>query len=159
MRIDRLILRRRRTTLALLVALGGSLGVVPFTLSHARQSDEIVQCTNQTIAGAYGFRTAGVQVRPDGTKVDFASIGRYVRDDQGNVISGEVTANAGGTITHLTLTGTYTVSPDCTGSQTSNLNTGAAVHLDFVVVDNGQRLEFVVTDPSGTVWGGTQTKQ
>ena len=67
MRMNWLILRRRRTTLALLVALGAILGVVPFTLSHARQSDEIAQCTNQTIAGAYGFRTAGVQVRPDGT--------------------------------------------------------------------------------------------
>jgi len=65
--------------------------------------------------------------------------------------------NAGGTIARVTLTGTYTVNPDCTGSQTSNLSTGGVVHLDFVIVDGGQRVEFILVDPTST-FGGTQTR-
>ena len=148
---------RPRRTLLLGLALGAIVGLGPFTASQARHSDDNQACTTETIAGDYGFRTTGVQVRPDGSKVDFASIGHYLRDGQGNVVSGTVTSNAGGTIARVTLTGTYTVNPDCTGSQTSNLSTGGVVHLDFVIVDSGQRVEFILVDPTNT-FGGTQTR-
>jgi hypothetical protein len=99
-----------------------------------------------------------VAFQPDGTNVEFASFGRMVRDGDGNVTSGMVTSNTGGTITRSSLTGTVTVNSDCTGSGTSNLSSGAVVHYDFVIVDKGQRLEFILTEPTSTI-GGTQTRQ
>jgi hypothetical protein len=153
MRKISLKLQRPRVILLLVLAAGGLVGLVPFTAGQAREG-----CSTETIRGEYGFRTAGAQLRPDGTRVDFASIGRFVRDGHGNVVSGEVTANAGGTISRVTLTGTYTVNPDCTGSQTSILNTGAVVHFDFLIVDNGKRVELLIISPTSVI-GGTQTKQ
>jgi hypothetical protein len=128
------------------------------TLSESLQPDANETCTTQTIAGEYGFRTTGVAFRPDGTNVEFASFGRMVRDGDGNVTSGMVTSNTGGTVTRSSLTGTVTVNSDCTGSGTSNLSSGPVVHYDFVIVDKGQRLEFILTEPTSTI-GGTQTRQ
>lgn len=155
MRTTRSMLRPR-VTLALILGSVAILSAV--SVSSARQSEQSVGCTLQTIAGEYGFRTTGVLLRPDGSAVSFASIGRYVRDGQGNVTSGEVTSNAGGSVMHHTLTGTYTVNPDCTGSQTSNLETGSAVNTEFVIVNHGETVEFVTIEGTAS-WGGTQTKQ
>src|SRR5258708_28373617 len=148
-----LSLKVQRPRLALLLCLtfGGLVGLVPFAASHAQQSDDNQACTTETIGGEYGFRTAGVSVRPDGTTVEFASFGRMVRDGHGNVVSGMVTSNTGGTITRVTLTGTYTVNSDCTGTGTSNLSTGAGVHYEFVIVDKGQRMEFILVEPNSII--------
>ena len=150
----------QRPRLALLaLTLAALVAVVPLTASHARQSDESAACTLQTIAGTYSFRTTGVQIRSDGTQVEFASLGVYVRDGQGNLTSGSLTANTGGTVTRSTFNGgSYTVNPDCTGSQTTILQDGRAVNLDFVIADSGRIVEFVLVGPTSVV-GGTQTKQ
>jgi hypothetical protein len=144
-----------RLALLLGLVLGGLVGLVPL-VGQASHSDDQA-CTTETIRGEYGFRTAGVSVRPDGTTVEFASFGRMVRDGHGNVVSGMVTSNTGGTIRRVTLTGTYTVNSDCTGSGTSNLSSGAVVHYEFVIVDKGQRMEFILVEPNGII-GGTYTR-
>jgi hypothetical protein len=141
--------------LLLVMTMGGLFASFSLTAGHAH--DDTQNCTLDTSGGEYGFRTTGVQVRPDGTTVDYASIGRYVRDGQGNVVRNGHLEHRG-TIAHPTITGSYTVNPDCTGSQTSNLNTGPVVHLDFVIVDKGQRVGFILNEPTSTI-GGTQTRQ
>src|SRR5258708_39340633 len=145
-----LSLKVQRPRLALLLCLtfGGLVGLVPFAASHAQQSDDNQACTTETIGGEYGFRTAGVSVRPDGTTVEFASFGRMVRDGHGNVVSGMVTSNTGGTITRVTLTGTYTVNSDCTGSGPSNLRNGPVAQYEIVIVAKGPRLQVRLVEPN-----------
>jgi hypothetical protein len=53
--------------------------------------------------------------QPDGSMVEVANMSRYVRDGQGDYSA--TVENAGGSIAHLTTTGTYTLNPDCTGAQ------------------------------------------
>ena len=48
----------------------------------------------------------------------------------------------------MTVEGTYAVNPDCTGSMTLNVSPiGATVHADFVI-DDGEELRAIVTDPN-----------
>jgi hypothetical protein len=150
---------RLRWSLACVLAIVTALTLATVTVSFARQSAASnPQCSNQTIAGTYGFRTSGQEKDSSGNWAPFASIGTYVRDDQGNIVSGEVTSNFGGTPGHSTLTGTYTVNPDCTGSQTTTLENGAMVSQTFVVVNGGQQLEFVLSGSAASI-GGTQTRE
>jgi hypothetical protein len=158
MSVHGLSFARSRRGVRGVLAIIATLIVATVTVGFARQSALSTPCNNQTIAGTYGFRTSGQQKDANGNWVPFSSIGTYVRDDQGNIVAGDVTSNAGGTLLHSPLTGTYTVNPDCTGSQTTTLNTGVMVSQDFVVVSGGQQLEFVFTGSTGAV-GGTQTRQ
>jgi hypothetical protein len=78
-------------------------------------------------------------------------------DAAGN-INGKVTASLNGSVTHTTLSGTYTVKPDCTGKTafsefdpSGNLVLTATV--DLVWDDNMQEIRFIFTSvvlPNGT---------
>lgn len=54
--------------------------------------------------------------------------------------------------------GTYTVSPNCTGSLTVDAGSSGIIHRDLVIVDGGNEVEFVSTDP-GLVIAGSMRKQ
>jgi hypothetical protein len=49
--------------------------------------------------------------------------------------------------------GTYTVSADCTGTQTLNLPTGQVTHTAFVIVGNRKQVFDMVTDPNLVITG------
>ena len=73
-------------------------------------------CSLATAAGSYGFTLTGGLLSPTGS-VPLAAVGRVTLTAQGNV-SGTEARNAGGTFANETLTGTFTVNPDCTGTAT-----------------------------------------
>jgi hypothetical protein len=137
----------------LLTMLSVLIGAVPFAVGHAAQSDG---CTLATIQGVYASRLSGARVQPDGSTVEVANISRYERDGQGNY-SAVTVENAGGTVAHLTTTGTYTVNPDCTGTQEGVGATGAVTHYELVIANSGQTVELLRTDQP--VLSGTQTRQ
>jgi hypothetical protein len=137
------------------VAVGLLIGSLPSAIGHAGQADGEA-CTLATIRGAYTSRLSGMRQQPDGTMVEVANISRYVRDGQGNY-SATTVENAGGTIAHLTATGTYTVNADCTGTQEGVGATGAVTHYELVVARNGDSVELLRTD--APVLSGTQIRQ
>ena len=51
----------------------------------------------------------------------------------------------------MNFSGTYKVNADCTGSDTENFQGGPTIHRDFVVVDEGREIRFIVTDPGNVV--------
>jgi hypothetical protein len=146
------ILRRR---VAACIAVGLLVGTLPSAIGHAGQTDPEA-CTLATIQGVYASRLSGVRQQPDGTMIEVANISRYVRDGQGNY-SATTVENAGGTIAHLTTTGTYTVNADCTGTQDGVGATGAVTHYELVVAKNGDSVELLRTD--APVLSGTQSRQ
>ena len=151
-----LALRQGRVRVGLgVIALVGLLGTVPSAIGHAGQPDG-GQCNLATIQGVYASRLAGARVQPDGTTVEVANISRYERDGQGNY-SATTVENAGGTLAHLTTTGTYTVNPDCTGTQEGVGATGAITHYELVIGNGGHTVELLRTD--APVLSGTQTRQ
>jgi hypothetical protein len=113
-------------------------------------------CTKASIAGPYGYATNGFVVQSSGF-LPFADLGSLNSDGNGNFV-GVSTPSQGGHIVLRTLTGTYAVNSDCTGSASFTDSLGTPLHVSFVIADNGQEIRLVQTD-SGTVVSGAASKQ
>ena len=110
-------------------------------------------CSLALTAGTYGVSDSGTVIGI-GPRVAIAQV---TLDAAGN-INGKVTASLNGSVTRTTLSGTYKVNPDCTGStsfgefdQSGNLL--LKVTLDLVWDDNVQEFRFIFTSvalPDGT---------
>jgi len=119
---------------------------------------EASACTNATIAGAYGLTATGAIFAPNGARGDIALLGRTLYDGQGG-LTGMQIDSTDGTLERDTLAGTYTVRPDCTGSETFTFSpSGEVVHADFVVVEQSHAILFIDTDP-GVMLTVTATRQ
>lgn len=82
-----------------------------------------------------------------------SAVGEITYDGQGNSIA-TVTLSVNGTIhSGVTVTGTYTVNSDCTGSHTESDGS----HYDFVVTTEGNTASWIEVD-SGTVVSGTEVR-
>ena len=54
----------------------------------------------------------------------------------------------------MTLAGTYTVNPDCTGTFTAQISpVRITTHVSFVIDDNGKEFQAIQTDPGVVVTG------
>ena len=105
------------------------------------------ECSNASIKGGYGLSCEGtvVGVGP------LAVIGVLTADGKGN-ISGVETLSVNGVITSgVTLTGTYTVNADCTGSIVTTAPDGAVTDHDFVLDDNKKEIRIIVTESGAVV--------
>jgi len=101
---------------------------------------------NATKHGTYMSRGEGtiVGVGPA------TAVGWLAYDGKGSVVNGFTVSVNGVISTGVTVTGTYTVNRDCTGSETASDGT----HYDFVVAPDGSRFNWIETD-TGTVIDGT----
>jgi hypothetical protein len=131
------------------LALNRHVRVVPQV--HAailKQADSDALCPrgDATLSGTYmsigGGTVAGVG------PVTFT--GEITYDGKGNNVN-PFTASFNGAIFKGTLTATYTVNSDCTGSQTA---IDGSSHYDFVVSPDGRKVNFIETD-TGSVVSGT----
>lgn len=83
-----------------------------------------------------------------------SAVGTLTYDGKGNSVN-TFTASVNGTIFRgVTVTGTYTVNRDCTGSLTQ---ANPPQHYDFVVSQGGARVDWIGTD-SGDVFSGTEVR-
>lgn len=102
-------------------------------------------CSRANTAGKYGVSDSGsiIGLGPR------AAVARLTFDSVGNV-SGNVTASMNGPIAKTTLSGTYTVNPDCTGTSTFNEfdlsgNLILTATADLVWDDNMREVRFLFT--------------
>lgn len=72
--------------------------------------------------------------------------------DGAGAFSGRATVNVGGAVLSGTVTGTYTVNSDCTGTKTVNTPVGLTVHEAITLI--GRRMIGTQTDP----WAVIQTR-
>src|ERR1700680_3472216 len=98
-----------QTTLLISIAALG-LGVVPVQAAE--------HCSNAKAAGKWGFTLRGTLILPTGP-VPGAAVGRLSVDEDGN-ISGTEARNVGGGFANETITGSWSVNSDCTGTVTVN---------------------------------------
>ncbi len=116
-------------------------------------------CSVRTLRGRYGNSFQFLNTNPlpfpvpigVSTHTPGVGIGFVTFDGQGNYV-GQTTASIGGLILHNTVSGTYTVNPNCTGSRVANFN-GLTSNFEFVVVDHGKELHEVSTDPGAVALG------
>jgi hypothetical protein len=118
--ITRLI--RTRPTVAMLAAMGMLwMGSTPGSYAQTEGSDggessRSMACSAAAVAGEWAYTETG-SVMPSTVAVPFAAVARYTLDAGGD-LSGRATSSSGGTVADVTLKGTGTVNPDCTGTLT-----------------------------------------
>jgi hypothetical protein len=111
-------------------------------MSHA--SD----CSNSTIRGSYAFTIHGSIVLADGSTLLVDGLAKQTFDGNGNFTQVDAVAVGG----HLPPgwrpgSGTYSVNPDCTGTQTIVIPGNPDVHLQLIVAQSGNTIHQVVIDP------------
>jgi hypothetical protein len=113
-----------------------------------RATDALCPLQNATLRGTYLSHGTGTLAGGP-----ISAVGTATYDGNGNT-SNTFTASVNGTILKgVTVTGTYTVNPDCTGS----LDAQNGAHYDFVVSPDGKTVFWIETDP-GTVFTGDQVR-
>jgi hypothetical protein len=134
---------------ALLVVLGvvGLLGVLAVGRGFAEDENASgAKCSEATLKGTYLFAADGVEIKGNEQR-PFAYAGYEVFDGDGKV-NQVFSANLNGKITrNESISGTYTVKADCTGTATYADGT----HFDQFIAPDGSKLTFVQTHPKGFV--------
>jgi hypothetical protein len=122
---------------------------------------QLGQCSNATLRGAYSFAASGSVFGTSGEAGDLTAFARLVLDGHGSSTESSNSSFNGAQVED-TQAGTYSVNSDCTGSATSTHTsgplTGQVDHVNFVIVEGGTEVKFIVTNP-GAVFTGTADKQ
>lgn len=120
----------------------------PTVQAGKAQAEGKVTCTLAGLKGSYGVEAAGVFLGVGAVALD----GLFVLDGSGN-ISGKESGSIAGTIfTAQTVSGTYTVNANCTGTFAVTV-LGQTEHATFVATDGGKEMLFVETDANTVVSG------
>jgi opacity protein-like surface antigen len=128
-----------------------ALAILVFAVAPQALQAADAQCPlqNATKHGTYVVAGAGTIVDVGPATV----VGEITYDGQGNTVA-TYTVSVNGTIHRgVTVTGTYTVNPDCTGSSSESDGT----HYDFVTARDGNTTTWIETD-TGTVISGTEVR-
>ena len=134
---------------------------MPIRLAAQEQSGKVKECSNATLRGSFGYTSTGTLLDsyvPPPFAGPFGEVGRQTFDGKGHT-DATATTSSNGNIAKVTIEGTYTVNPDCTGSMTLNVSPfDSTVHADFVIGDDGAELRAIVSD-SGVVESRVYSKQ
>ena len=126
---------KARRTAPRLAAIGAILGVL-LTTPGLRAQGPSPSCSLATLNGTYMNSGTGTM---GGFSV--AMGGKVTYDGQGNG-QATVTQSVGGVISrNVSVSGVYTVNPDCTGSETFG-----TTNYDFVAAPNGVEISWIVTN-------------
>ena len=108
------------------------LTLMGFSLSVGMQAQDKVTCSNATLHGSYGLHATGTIIGVG----DFAAVGRFTFDGKGNLTGRLYVRVNGVNMTPPEFTGTYSVSPDCTVTD----SWGAPINSTHVsvIVDEGK---------------------
>src|SRR5689334_24287673 len=103
------------------------LALVFLSAAHGKE-----QCSNATLNGTYSLYATGsvIGVGP----VGLVAVLKY---DGHGTFSATVIQKVNGNIVQFTLTGTYSVSPDCILTDQSQTSTGQTATHTAVIADNG----------------------
>ena len=124
-----------------------ALAIITFTLTpQALKAGSLCPLGNATLHGTYivsGGGTVG--------GAPIAAVGEITWDGQGNTTA-TYTASLNGAIHQgVTVTGSYHINPDCTGSHAESDGS----HYDFVVTPDGSGSTWISTDSGAVVTGTT----
>jgi len=125
---------KRKITFSILVAFSISLTMILGSMRKVPAKPAKRGCSNASLKGSYGLHATGTT--PAGGP--FAAVGLFSFDGVGNLVGTLFVRVTGGSTSVLPLTGTYTVSPDCTVSDTWNFSNGSSSQHESVIVDNGR---------------------
>jgi hypothetical protein len=140
-------MKRRGLWAACMVLLVGLVGVLAIGAGNAQDEDASeAKCSEATLDGTYLFANDGVEIKGN-DQLPFALAGYDVYDGNGKVNT-VFSRNVNGKITrNVSLSGTYTVKADCTGT----LTFADGTRYDLFIAPDGSKFTFVQTKPSELV--------
>ena len=122
--------------------------------------DEAFACTKETLEGVYGLSISGTRPAPPpptgapnyvpGTIEQLIGVGTRTFDGDGNFsqVTNEKGSLSGILFPNRALQGTYSVSPDCSGTLTLNIpGLPFSIVYDIVVVNHGREFHSIVASP------------
>jgi hypothetical protein len=125
------------------------------------ESSKVKECSKATLSGSFGYTSTGTLLDsyvPPPFAGPFGEVGRQTFDGKGHT-DATATTSSNGNIAKVTIEGTYTVNPDCTGSMTLNVSPfDSTVHADFVIGNDGAELRAIGSD-SGLIETRVYSKQ
>jgi hypothetical protein len=128
-----------------------TLAVMAFAMAPQALKANDARCPllNATYHGTYLISGTGtiVGVGP------VSAVGEVTFDGQGHSVATYTVSVNGSIFRGVTVTGTYTVNPDCTGTHEESDGS----HYDFVVSPDGNTASWIRTD-AGTVLSGTEVR-
>ena len=139
--------RRGLWAAGVLLLVVGVVGVLAIGTGHAKDETEAAKCSEATLDGTYLFAADGVAIQGN-DQLPFAYAGYEVFDGQGKV-NQVYTLNINGkkVIRNQTISGTYSVKADCTGTTTYADGT----REDHFTAPDGSEFTFVGTHPKNLV--------
>ena len=135
----------------ILVVVAGAAVLTTGGAGYAKDDDASsrAKCSNATLKGTYLFAQNGVEIKGDEQR-PVAIAGYEVFDGNGKA-KGVVSSNFNGEVSRKeSISGTYTVKADCTG--TAIISDGT--HYDQFIAPDGSKLTFVQTQPKRFVSAG-----
>jgi hypothetical protein len=119
---------------------------VGFAIPAAYASDQ-QKCSNATLKGSFGYTATGTLINvPAPVAGPFGEVGRQTFDGNGNTEATATLIANDGNVQKVTVVGTYTVNPDCTGSWTTEVSPlGFIVTADFVIDNDGLEIRTIDT--------------
>ena len=150
------------TSKSVMMAVVVAVAVVCSTTASADEE----RFSNKSLKGAWGFNVHGFLGANTPTPVATSAMGRTTYDGNGGCHT-VAKLNVAGTVLSLTsVTCTYTVNPDGTGTQLTAFGPPApppgTFTTDFVLVDAAKEFLFIVSDttqPGSTVGSGVAKRQ
>src|SRR5579872_2360657 len=135
-----------------------TLGLVAGRLSDLKPVKAQSSCSARSLSGSYTYSLNGSYFASDNNNYGYSAVGQFTADGNGN-LSGSETTDDGATIyTNDTVTGTYMVNGDCSGSATFNLAQDQPINVNFVLTNAGKNIYLIETD-DGTQTVGQATTQ
>jgi hypothetical protein len=119
------------------------------------QTAHAMKCSTETVAGNWGFTLSGSAI-VNGSPVLVAAVGTVTADEEGN-LNGTEARSVGGGYADETITGTWTVNANCTGTLDARIyESGQLVRISVtsVVFDDGSK-QFRMVQKSLTLPDGT----
>ena len=135
-------------TLLIVVASALVVGMVPGTQAVDKG------CTNASLKGTFGYTNTGSIIAPAPDAGPFAGVGTQTFDGRGGTTA-TATVSQNGNIFAVTITGTYSVNPDCTGTLELLISPAGIPsfkgHAFFVIDNKGAEIRAINTDPGAVV--------
>jgi hypothetical protein len=138
-----------RTTVAKAFAVAVAIALTVGVASTAQARD--TECSDATLNGTFAYTNTGFITAPPDEAGPFAGVGTQTFDGQG-ATTGTATVSQNGNVVPVTIAGTYTVNPDCTGTFTLDVSpVGLTVQAFVVIENNGAEFRAINIDPGQVV--------